>query len=190
LFYDKLTTDRGHEAWCNRFKCRIPFLNGGLFEPLGDYDWRHTDIILPNKLFTNSEHVEEGIRGTGVLDVFDRYNFTVNEAEPLEKEVAIDPEMLGKVFKNLIEENRRKGLGSYYTAREIVHYMCQESLINYLDTALNKNTQTVPRADIETFVHLGEQISHYEAVEAKYAFNMPKRIERNARLIDEELAHI
>ena len=46
--------------------------------------------------------------GTGVLDIFDRYNFTVNEAEPLEKEVAIDPEMLGKVFENLIEENRAK----------------------------------------------------------------------------------
>jgi hypothetical protein len=50
LFCDTLATDRGHEAWCNRFKCHIPFLNGGLFEPLGDYDWRKTDIILPNKL--------------------------------------------------------------------------------------------------------------------------------------------
>src|SRR2546425_3237158 len=75
--------------------------------------------------------------GKGILDVFDRYTFTVNEAEPLEKEVAIDPEMLGKVFENLIEENRRKGLGSYYTPREIVHYMCQESLINYLDDVVN-----------------------------------------------------
>ena len=55
--------------------------------------WRKTDIILPNKLFRNSEFVEEGITGTGVLDVFDRYNFTVNESEPLEMEVAIDPEM-------------------------------------------------------------------------------------------------
>ena len=61
----------------------------------------------------------------------------MNEAEPLEKEVAIDPEMLGKVFENLIEENRRKGLGAYCTPREIVHYMCQESLINYLDNGLN-----------------------------------------------------
>jgi type I restriction-modification system DNA methylase subunit len=137
LFYDTLATDRGHEAWCNRFKCRIPFLNGGLFEPLGGYDWKKIDIILPNRLFNNTEYVEEGVTGTGVLDVFDRYNFTVNEAEPLEKEVAIDPEMLGKVFENLIEENRRKGLGAYYTPREIVHYMCQESFINYLDTALN-----------------------------------------------------
>ncbi|NGZ10648.1 MAG: hypothetical protein CV088_14895 [Nitrospira sp. LK70] len=220
LFYDILADDRGHDAWCARFKCRIPFLNGGLFEPLGDYDWKKTDIILPNKLFTNSDFVEEGISGTGILDVFDRYNFTVNEAEPLEKEVAIDPEMLGKVFENLIEENRRKGLGSYYTPREIVHYMCQESLINYLDTAINtaeesvvltKPKQTtllgdlepeqaslkttarrevVSRADIETFIHLGDQISHYEAVEAKYSIKMPKTIEKNARLIDERLADI
>ena len=139
--------------------------------------------------------------------MFDRYNFTVNEAEPLEKEVAIDPEMLGKVFENLIEENRRKGLGSFYTPREIVHYMCQESLINYLDTALNtrqnlssgkpkqaklfgepepeqtplKTTvheEIVPRADIETFVHLGDQISHYEAVrDDAIAIKMPKSIE-------------
>ena len=139
--------------------------------------------------------------GTGVLDVFDRYNFTVNEAEPLEKEVAIDPEMLGKVFENLIEENRRKGLGSYYTPREIVHYMCQESLINYLDTANvspspggegrgEGGRPLIPRVDLETFVHLGDQISHYEAVETRYAIKMPKSIEQHARLIDEKLADI
>jgi type I restriction-modification system DNA methylase subunit len=219
LFYDTLATDRGHEAWCNRFKCRIPFLNGGLFEAIGDYDWRKTDIILPNKLFTNAERNEAGDIGTGILDVFDRYNFTVNEAEPLEKEVAIDPEMLGKVFENLIEDNRRKGLGSFYTPREIVHYMCQESLINYLDTALNsqfeaigrekrkqallgseKAEQTlltaptrrelVSRAELETFVHLGDQISHYEAVETRYAIKMPASIIEHARLIDEKLADI
>jgi hypothetical protein len=92
LFYDTLATDRGHEAWCKRFNCRIPFLNGGLFEPLGDYDWRKTDIVLPNRLFTNNERFDEFSTGTGILDMFDRYNFTVNEAEPLEKEVAIDPE--------------------------------------------------------------------------------------------------
>ncbi|MDA1050932.1 MAG: N-6 DNA methylase [Planctomycetota bacterium] len=221
LFYDTLATDRGHEAWCKRFKCRIPFLNGGLFEPLGDYDWRKIDITIPNDLFSNTKReVKTGDIGTGILDVFDRYNFTVNEAEPLEKEVAIDPEMLGKVFENLIEENRRKGLGSYYTPREIVHYMCQESLINYLDTALNTaeesiapgkpkqeklfgkpapkqsrfkaavRRETVARADIETFIHLGAQISHYESVDAKYAFKMPKSIEQHARLIDDKLADI
>lgn len=190
LFYDTLATDRGHEAWCDRFKCRIPFLNGGLFEPLGNYNWRKINIDLPDKLFTNSDYVDEGVRGTGVLDLFDRYNFTVNEAEPLEKEVAIDPEMLGKVFENLIEENRRKGLGQFYTPREIVHYMCQQSLVNYLDAALNlrplsllprkpkqgkllgrvepeqavlEGAGIVPRPDLETFIQLGEQYSFYEA---------------------------
>jgi type I restriction-modification system DNA methylase subunit len=190
LFYDTLATDRGHDAWCSHFECRLPFLNGGLFEPLGDYDWRKTNILLPNRLFTNTERNDAGDMGTGVLDVFDRYNFTVNEAEPLEKEVAIDPEMLGKVFENLIEENRRKGLGSYYTPREIVHYMCQESLIDYLDTALNNDLQLVPRKDIETFVHLGDQISHYEAVEARYSIKMPKSIQQHAGLIDDKLADL
>ena len=221
LFYDTLASDRGHEAWCKTFNCRIPFLNGGLFEPLGDYNWRKTDIILPNKLFTNTDRMDKtGDIGTGILDVFDRYNFTVNEAEPLEKEVAIDPEMLGKVFENLIEENRRKGLGSYYTPREIVHYMCQESLINYLDTAVNTTDELmlkiklkqekllgspepeqaafrtagreerVPRADLETFIRLGDQISHYESVETEYRIKMPKSIKQNARLIDAKLADI
>ena len=190
LFYDTLATDRGHEAWCARFKCRIPFLNGGLFEPLGDYDWKKVDVPLPNKLFTNSEFVDEGITGTGVLDVFDRYNFTVNESEPLEKEVAIDPEMLGKVFENLIEENRRKGLGAYYTPREIVHYMCRESLVSYLFTCADQSKIGIARQDIETFVELGEQISHYEAVETKYSIKMPKSIQQHSRWLDEMLAKI
>ncbi|MBA2591131.1 MAG: N-6 DNA methylase [Gammaproteobacteria bacterium] len=146
LFYDTLATDRGHAAWCNTFASRIPFLNGGLFEPLGGYDWEKTEIILPNALFTNQTRTEAGDMGDGILDVFDRYNFTVNEAEPLEKEVAIDPEMLGKVFENLIEDNRRKGLGAFYTPREIVHFMCQKSLINYLDTALNHPTTPIGTA--------------------------------------------
>ncbi len=190
LFYDTLATDRGHEAWCSHFKCRIPFLNGGLFEPLGNYDWRKININLSAKLFTNSERIDEEVTGSGVLDLFDRYNFTVNEAEPLEKEVAIDPEMLGKVFENLIEENLRKGLGSYYTPREIVHYMCQESLTNYLDTEINKGKDLVPRSEIETFVHLGEQIAHYETVNAKHGVNMPESIRAHARQIDDKLAEI
>ncbi len=190
LFYDTLATDRSHEKdFCTIFKCRIPFLNGGLFEPLRDYDWEKTDIIVPNEIFSNNKRTKDDI-GTGILDVFDRYNFTVNEAEPLEKEVAIDPEMLGKVFENLLGVQERKSKGSFYTPREIVHYMCQESLINYLDTALNTDNEIVPRKDIETFIYLGEQISHYEAVDAKYPIKMPVTIKKYARLIDEKLATI
>lgn len=194
LFYDTLATDRGHEAWCDRFRCRIPFLNGGLFEPLGDYNWPKIDVQIPNELFTNTKRFEGDILGTGVLDIFDRYNFTVNEAEPLEKEVAIDPEMLGKVFENLIEENRRKGMGAYYTPREIVHYMCQRCLTNYLDAALNQGQPRVPLEAIETFVRLGDQGALYEAARLSgsksYALHLPKSIEEHARLIDETLAAI
>jgi hypothetical protein len=159
LFYEALSTDHSsYDDYYSKFNCRIPFLNGGLFDPIGGYDWVHTDILLPNELFSNSNPTKEGDTGDGILDIFDRYNFTVKEDEPLEKEVAIDPELLGKAYEkfNAIrpdnfedyrkalksgkkgEENKfNKQYGVYYTPREIVHYMCQQSLINYLYTELN-----------------------------------------------------
>lgn len=138
LFYEALADERkgqGDPGYYARFNCRIPFLNGGLFE--ADYDWRNEAIELPNSLFHNDEKTKAGDEGTGILDVFDRYNFTIKEDEPLEKEVAVDPEMLGKVFENMLEVGERKRKGAFYTPREIVHYMCQESLIHYLDNRLN-----------------------------------------------------
>jgi len=133
LFYEALAVERTDDFY-SRFNCKIPFLNGGLFDPINNYDWIHTDILLASELFSNSTKTKQGDIGTGILDIFDRYNFTVKEDEPLEKEVAIDPEMLGKVFENLLEVKDRKSKGTYYTPREIVHYMCQQSLINYLKT--------------------------------------------------------
>ena len=160
LFYEALRSDRSHDDdYYGQFKCKIPFLNGGLFDPINNYDWVHTDIILPNGLFSNSEKTEEGDTGTGILDVFDRYNFTVWEDEPLEKEVAIDPEMLGKVFENLLEVKDRKSKGTYYTPREIVHYMCQESLINYLDNAVNTGEAPMRQAGSPQGKLLGERWS-------------------------------
>ena len=155
LFYEALARERDDDFY-SRFNCKIPFLNGGLFEPIGGYDWVHTDINLSNKLFSNRN---DNYEGNGVLDIFDLFNFTVKEDEPLEKEVAIDPELLGKTYEkfNAIrpdnyeeykkalksgskgEENKfNKKFGIYYTPREIVHYMCQESLINYLHTVVNQ----------------------------------------------------
>ena len=131
LFYEALRLERPADYY-KHFDCRIPFLNGGLFDPINDYDWIETEILLPDELFSNDRHTKEDDVGDGILDVFDRYNFTVKEDEPLEKEVAVDPEMLGKVFENLLEIKNRKSKGTYYTPREIVHYMCQESLIEYL----------------------------------------------------------
>ena len=125
LFYEALATDRGVGAWFDKLNCRIPFLNGGLFEPVNGYEYERINLTIDNNLFKE------------IFDTFDLYNFTVKEDEPLEKEVAIDPEMLGKVFENLLPENIRKGNGAFYTPREIVHYMCQESLINYLYNKIN-----------------------------------------------------
>ncbi len=142
LFYEVLAKERDFDYY-QPFDCKIPFLNGGLFEPLYDYDWVHKDILLPDEIFSNQIPTKDGDAGTGILDVFDRYNFTVNEAEPLETEVAVDPEMLGKVFENLLPENERHGKGTYYTPRVIVAYMCQQSLINYLATNLCRNTHEV-----------------------------------------------
>jgi hypothetical protein len=123
-------------------------LNGGLFEPLYGYNWVETEILLPDTLFANDEPSQEkGETGTGILDVFDRYNFTVNEAEPLEKEVAVDPEMLGLVFENLLPENVRHSSGTFYTPRVIVHYMCQQALLHYLTA----RAADIPQADLACF---------------------------------------
>jgi len=159
LFYEALRIDRSHDDdYYSRFNCKIPFLNGGLFDPLGNYDWVQSDICLPDGLFSNKNKTKEGDTGDGILDIFDRYNFTVKEDEPLEKEVAIDPELLGKAYEKFnairpdnFEEYKKtlksgkkgeeskfnKQYGVYYTPREIVHYICHESLINYLYTELN-----------------------------------------------------
>ncbi len=140
LFYEALAKDRFIENdYYSRFKCKIPFLNGGLFEPLGGYDWTGIDILLDNKIFGK------------IIETFDLYNFTVKEDEPLDKEVAIDPEMLGKVFENLLEIKDRKSTGSYYTPREIVYYMCQQSLINYLETRTR-----IEKKHVEDFIYNGE----------------------------------
>ena len=204
LFYNTLNNprlDQADTSYSPDFDCRIPFLNGGLFEPINNYDWRQTNLLLPNRLFSNKNETKEKDIGNGILDVFDRYNFTVQEDEPLEKEVALDPELLGKVFENLIEENLRKGQGAYYTPREIVHYMCQESLINYLENELEDK---VTRSDLDIFIKHGEHFIEYEETAIKNEKNIesgrqktttiksriPENIKNNAKQIDDKLANI
>ncbi|MCK4648834.1 Eco57I restriction-modification methylase domain-containing protein, partial [bacterium] len=174
LFYEVLAVERTDDFY-SRFNCKIPFLNGGLFDPINNYDWVHTDILLPNQLFSNSQKTKEGDIGTGILDVFDRYNFTVKEDEPLEKDVAVDPEMLGKVFENLLEVKDRKSKGTYYTPREIVHYMCQESLINYLDTSINTGEVPLAKTTPPQGKFFGEPDPRQEAMKATgYRVVVPK----------------
>ena len=187
LFYEVLAKERDFDYY-EKFDCKIPFLNGGLFEPIYNYDWVHTDIFLPNKLFHNDEETKQGDIGTGILDVFDRYNFTVNEAEPLETEVAVDPEMLGKVFENLLPENERQGKGTYYTPRVIVAYMCQQSLTQYLSANLPK----IDKADIEHFILYGSMSAEYQANQVNEHQDkwLKSSIVENANEIDKLLANV
>lgn len=97
--------------------CRIPYLNGGLFD---EENVKYREIIFDGQLFQN------------LFEFFNQYNFTIYEDDPNDQTVAVDPEMLGHIFENLLEDNKDKG--AFYTPKEIVHYMCQESLIEYLTT--------------------------------------------------------
>lgn len=192
LFYEALAKERDNEnSYYKRFDCRIPFLNGGLFE--ADYNWQEANVSIPSTLFRNDEKNKAGDIGTGILDVFDRYNFTIKEDEPLDKEVAVDPEMLGKVFENMLDITERKSKGAFYTPREIVHYMCQESLIHYLDNALEGK---VEKEDIEVFIREGHfALENDERVASKgetktYQYQLPESIRKNADLIDQKLSSI
>ncbi|MHB8278812.1 MAG: Eco57I restriction-modification methylase domain-containing protein [Candidatus Humimicrobiaceae bacterium] len=180
--------DRSYDDdYLSMFKCKIPFLNGGLFDPINNYDWVHTDILLPNELFSNKNKTKEGDIDDGILGVFDRYNFTVKEDEPLEKEVAVDPEMLGKVFENLLEVKDRKSKGTYYTPREIVHYMCQQSLVNYLAT---ETENKLSKDEIENFVKYCEQVDSNEILADSENNIISQNIISNAKIIDDKLAEI
>ncbi len=116
LFFETLNKKRDRDlVEINGKRYRIPYLNGGLFE-----EDKHRNLVFPEQLFEN------------LFYFFNQYNFTVYEDDPNDHTVAVDPEMLGHIFENLLEDNKDKG--AFYTPKEIVHYMCQESLIEYLTT--------------------------------------------------------
>ena len=144
----------------------VPFLNGGLFECLdrgldkidGFSQRKDCTMIFPNELFFSEEQFEDltedyGQTGKkyqkapvrGLINLLNDYVFTVTENTPVEEDVALDPELLGKVFENLLasynpetKTTARKQTGSFYTPREIVNYMVNESLIAYLKNELLK----------------------------------------------------
>ena len=121
LFFDALNGDRSSSKDVFDTKVvgevRVPYLNGGLFskDALDDVVIRY-----PKEFFGD------------FLEFLYQYNFTIDENDPNDAQVGIDPEMLGKIFENLLEDNKDKG--AFYTPKEIVQYMCQESLIACLET--------------------------------------------------------
>lgn len=184
LFYKALNKKRGKHSFFAEFNCKIPFLNGGLFYPLEDYEWNSTDFNIPNELFSNVD-IKGERDADGILDIFDRYNFTMNEDEPLEREVAVDPEMLGKIFENLLDTKDRKSKGAFYTPREIVHYMCAESLINYL-----VGKTSVPYEDIKAFILDGEFMKDEDYTRTEGKRRLPQTVYDNLRTIDKALENI
>lgn len=159
----------------------IPFLNGGLFECL-DFKEGNKEIrfdgfsstekrqaFVPDNLFFADEFVldlnaEYGTKGKkykveGLINILDSYKFTIAENTPLEEEIALDPELLGKVFENLLasynpetQTTARKQTGSFYTPREIVNYMVDESLIAYFKQKLD-NSDDVETRFRDLFAH-------------------------------------
>ena len=117
VLFDDLNTEREGDKSQLSDKLKVPYLNGGLFEREATDE---TEFPLPAKYMQN------------LLDFFASYNFTIDENDPDDAEVGVDPEMLGRIFENLLEDNKDKG--AFYTPKEIVQYMCRESLIAYLQT--------------------------------------------------------
>ena len=114
---ESLFNDLNNEERKELTRYRTPYLNGGLFERDASDE---TEFPLPAKYMQS------------LLNFFASYNFTIDENDPDDAEVGVDPEMLGRIFENLLEDNKDKG--AFYTPKEIVSYMCRESLIAYLQT--------------------------------------------------------
>ena len=181
MFYEGFS-EEVNDYHYSKFNYKVPFLNGGLFEPINNYDWIKTEINLNNETFNN------------IFDTFDKFNFTVKEDEPLEKEVAVDPEMLGKVFENLLEIKDRKSKGAFYTPRKIVHYMCQENLISYLDTNSNVSKEDLREfiingdLAINSIIRVNEEKKKYNKIYSR--ISLPSSIKNNSDELEQLLKNV
>ena len=144
LFFHALNTDRkaDNDLYDTRVfpeRVRVPYLNGGLFEEdEADRCFKAcTDARFPAELFEK------------LFTFFEQYNFTIDENDPDDAQVGVDPEMLGRIFESLLEDNKEKG--AFYTPKEIVQYMCRRSLTAYLQTDIPKEKEKMRQA-IDCFV--------------------------------------
>ncbi|MBK8626478.1 MAG: Eco57I restriction-modification methylase domain-containing protein [Saprospiraceae bacterium] len=172
LFYETLNKKRTNDLAPSELgaKIKIPYLNGGLFDRDASFE---NDVDFPSDLFNS------------LLEFFASYNFTIDENSPDDHEVGIDPEMLGHIFENLLEENREKG--AFYTPKEIVHYMCQESLIQYLRTHMPECTEDESPATIalQNFIRHGKTGDRND--KKNFVVQQAKRIEKlldNVKICD------
>ena len=170
--YESLFTDP--DLFVSIANRTVPFLNGGLFDCLDDKDNHNyidgfsdrevvqKSLIVPDYLFFGEEvgknidlsewygdSTKKKVSARGIIDILKRYNFTVEENTPFDQEVSLDPELLGKVFENLLasynpetQTTARKQTGSFYTPREIVQYMVDESIIAHLCKHVSPDLET------------------------------------------------
>ena len=148
LFFECFT-DKKSESETNDL--RFPYLNGGLFDKTQDQPF--DKVNLPYSIFTE------------LFDTFNSYNFTVYEDAPNEHTVAVDPEMLGHIFENLLEDNKDKG--AFYTPKEIVHYMCKESLKTFLLSKITPDGQSEEVKDVITKIIEHEPLNEKEKIYIK-----------------------
>lgn len=142
LFFETLNCQRKGDLF-SITNSRVPYLNGGLFER--DFD-RVEQIDFPADLFRD------------LLGFFAQYNFTIDENDPDDHEIGIDPEMLGHIFENLLEDNKDKG--AFYTPKAIVQYMCRQSLIHAL--VAHFPNDPVARVEVEKLIRTKEPIDARE----------------------------
>ncbi len=172
LFYHTLNERRKGDLFKAPWgEVRVPYLNGGLFDD---------DLPQANDLDFAPE------RFTALFDFFNAYNFTVDENSPNDHEVGIDPEMLGHIFENLLEENKEKG--AYYTPKEIVHYMCQESLLQYLKTELLGEVKPKDVVWSDSRAHDEAELTDF--VRHKQRGSKDNFIHKNARAIEKRLRDV
>ena len=146
LFFEVLNTpvEGRKEKYKSGAWTQIPFLNGGLFTPHED-DYYKLTFMGESEYINTLDVPDKWLKE--LLSIFETYNFTIDENTPVDIELAIEPEMLGRIFENLLAEinpetgeTARKATGSYYTPRPIVEYMVDESLKQYLLQILLKNS--------------------------------------------------
>lgn len=140
LFFEILNTQIDERDIRNDVYDKVPYLNGGLFSP------QHNDYYELDRATFTSRHINT-LRVADVwfkafFELLETYNFTIDENTVFDQELSVDPEMLGRIFENLLAEinpdtggSERKRTGSYYTPRQVVEYMVDQSIIEYLKTA-------------------------------------------------------
>ena len=159
LFFDTLNRQRKDDLFIIS-NTKVPYLNGGLFDK---------DTIEPDEIRFNPTLFKE------LFDFFDQYNFTVDENSPDDLDIGIDPEMLGLIFENLLEDNRDKG--TFYTPKEVVHFMCKESLALYVCEELKGSVERNELLDIETYIKQTGKFNY-------------QTIQKFASKIDKALTHV